>query len=294
MRNLRLALFSTVVLAPALLSAAVVKVGTSEIPTPKFVPSSVQIAAGDTLRWYQIDGDHSATSGTGSGDPSAGLLFNGSITIVTPTYDHQFNTPGVFHDFCIPHETFGMTGTVTVTPAVAAHVTAIDDGSPRFEPATVTIQQGQTVEWVWDSGDHTVTSGAGSSDPNAGLMLNSSLNMFVPAVQLTFNTAGTFPFFCVPHEFMDMKMTVKVIPPCSCPCAFDPRCDGVVSDVLDVSDTINRAFRGFAPNQDPACPFERTDVDASGATDVLDVTKVINVAFRGNSAASQYDLNPCN
>jgi hypothetical protein len=80
---------------------------------------------------------------------------------------------------------------------------------------------------------------------------------------------------------------------CQCPCQFDPRCDGVVSDVLDVSDTINRAFRGAAPLAEPLCPYERTDVDGSGATDVLDVTKVINVAFRGNPAASQYDLNLC-
>ena len=293
MKLLRLALLCSIVLAPAISSAAVVKVGAREIPTPAFVPATVHIAAGDTLRWYQIDGDHSATSGTGGGDPNAGQLFNGNITLLTPTFDHQFNTPGTFQDFCIPHETFGMTGSVVVSAAVAAHVVAIDDGTPRFEPATVTIQQGQTVEWVWDTGDHTVTSGTGSSDPNAGLMLNSSLNMFVPAVQLAFNTPGTYPFFCVPHELMGMTMTVTVLPPCSCPCAFDPRCDGIISDVLDVSDTINRAFRGNAPVQDPNCPFERTDVDASGATDVLDVTKVINVAFRGNSAGSQYDLNPC-
>jgi len=80
---------------------------------------------------------------------------------------------------------------------------------------------------------------------------------------------------------------------CFCPCQYDPRCDGIISDVLDVSDTINRAFRGFAPTQDPNCPYERTDVDGSGASDVLDVTKVINVAFRGNPAGSQYDLNLC-
>jgi len=80
---------------------------------------------------------------------------------------------------------------------------------------------------------------------------------------------------------------------CVCPCQFDPRCDGIISDVLDVSDTINRAFRGAAPTQDVGCPYERTDVDASTASDVLDVTKVINVAFRGASAASQYDLDHC-
>lgn len=79
---------------------------------------------------------------------------------------------------------------------------------------------------------------------------------------------------------------------CACPCKYDPECDGVVSDVLDVTRTINVAFRGQPSVQDPDCSKERSDVDASGATDVIDVTKVINVAFRGQPAASNY-VDPC-
>ena len=81
---------------------------------------------------------------------------------------------------------------------------------------------------------------------------------------------------------------------CACNCASDPQCDGIVSDVLDVSLVINRAFRGAAPVPDPNahCPVYPTDVDCSGATDVLDVVKVINVAFRGSTVASQYCV-PC-
>ena len=77
-------------------------------------------------------------------------------------------------------------------------------------------------------------------------------------------------------------------PACSCPCAKDPKCDGVISDVLDVVETVNRAFRGAPATIDPLCPYERTDVDCSGATDVIDVTHVVNVAFRSFSVASQY------
>lgn len=79
---------------------------------------------------------------------------------------------------------------------------------------------------------------------------------------------------------------------CACPCKYAPECDGVISDVLDVTRTINVAFRGQADTQDPGCPVEGTDVDASTATDVLDVAKVINVAFRGQQAASNY-VDPC-
>ena len=79
---------------------------------------------------------------------------------------------------------------------------------------------------------------------------------------------------------------------CSCPCWADPTCDGVRSDVLDVVQTVNVAFRGFSAATDPGCPNQRSDVDASGATDVLDVVKVVNVAFRGFTVTSQY-VNPC-
>jgi hypothetical protein len=79
---------------------------------------------------------------------------------------------------------------------------------------------------------------------------------------------------------------------CTCPCKYDPICDGIVSDVLDVVSTINVAFRGQPLVQDPGCPNERTDIDASGATDVIDVTKVINVAFRGQTVATNY-VDPC-
>lgn len=79
---------------------------------------------------------------------------------------------------------------------------------------------------------------------------------------------------------------------CACPCKYDPMCDGVISDVLDITNTIGVAFRGIAPTNDAGCSVERTDVNASGATDVLDVVDVIDVAFRGVPSTSTF-VNPC-
>lgn len=88
--------------------------------------------------------------------------------------------------------------------------------------------------------------------------------------------------------------TINVTTACGCDCHADPACDGIRSDVLDVVNTINVAFRGIAPAPDPnaACPYESTDVDCTSATDVLDVVHVVNVAFRGVSAATEF-CNPC-
>lgn len=75
---------------------------------------------------------------------------------------------------------------------------------------------------------------------------------------------------------------------CSCPCADDPNCDGTKVDVLDVSETINVAFRGSAETVDPECFSERTDLDCDGTTTILDVVRVVNVAFRGVSMATEF------
>jgi hypothetical protein len=59
-------------------------------------------------------------------------------------------------------------------------------------------------------------------------------------------------------------------------------------DILDVSGTINVAFRGMAP---PECnsyaTAPRTDANCDGLTDVVDVISVVNIAFRGSP------WNPC-
>ena len=96
-----------------------------------------------------------------------------------------------------------------------------------------------------------------------------------------------------PADTTSDTMLVVLGSSCSCPCKFDPHCDGVVSDVLDVVETINRAFRGTAGTTDPGCPHERTDIDNSGATDVLDVSDVINVAFRGMTTTAAHYKDPC-
>lgn len=273
-------------------NAAIIKVGGQESPVAVFVPDSVRIAAGDTVQWYQLNGDHTSTSGVDSNDPNAGSDYNGIFGTTPPTFEFQFNTPGSYSNFCIPHELFGMKGKIVVTPAVAAHVGADGTVTNVFDPDSVPVATGSTVEFYWRTGDHTLTSGTGSSDPNAGNLIHTPLNFETPAVQLTFNSPGVYPFFCVPHEVENMRTTVYVADPCNCPCKYDPQCDGTLSNVQDVVQTVNVAFRGTAAVVDPGCPRERTDVDANGVTSVTDVVKVVNVAFRGQTVAANY-VDPC-
>lgn len=84
---------------------------------------------------------------------------------------------------------------------------------------------------------------------------------------------------------------------CACGCPHDPApigaCDGV-TDIVDVSQVINVAFRGQAAIPDPnsSCPYETTDVDCGGYTDIIDVGKMVNVAFRGANKTTEF-CDPC-
>ncbi|MEW5701603.1 MAG: LamG-like jellyroll fold domain-containing protein [Candidatus Zixiibacteriota bacterium] len=78
---------------------------------------------------------------------------------------------------------------------------------------------------------------------------------------------------------------------CNSPCHGDPVCDSV-TNVQDVVETINVAFRGSPPMCDVGCPASRTDVNCDGVSTIQDVVKMVNVAFRGADPATEF-CAPC-
>ena len=88
---------------------------------------------------------------------------------------------------------------------------------------TAHITQGDAIKFKWVSGVHTVTSGTGALDPNVGLLFDQSLADATENFSFTFNTPGTFPFFCVFHELSNMKGVVVVSAPLSAPASGDAR-----------------------------------------------------------------------
>src|SRR5207237_1285644 len=90
-----------------------------------FVPDTVNISVGDTVRWTWAESGHSVTSGPPcfvdsqycSPDDTncpAGILSN-----VGTVYEHTFAEPGVYSYFCHAHCVIGMTGVVNVSGGCA-------------------------------------------------------------------------------------------------------------------------------------------------------------------------------
>jgi len=90
----------------------------------RFVPDTVTITAGDTVRWTWESDFHSVTSGTSctadgqfcspdNMNCDAGILNNTGFV-----YEFTFTQPGMYQYFCALHCFAGMTGVVNVMPAV--------------------------------------------------------------------------------------------------------------------------------------------------------------------------------
>ena len=80
-----------------------------------FMPSSVTIHPGDTVKWTWSSTGHSSTSGT-PGHPSG--LWDSGVLAQGAMFTHTFNTVGSFPYYCTPHGACcNMVGTVTVSNA---------------------------------------------------------------------------------------------------------------------------------------------------------------------------------
>jgi len=95
-------------------------------------------------------------------------------------------------------------------PATATtfNVTVGPGGMLVFDPDPVTIHPGDQVKWTWDSGGHSTTSGSPGS-PNG--IWNSGVHNAGATFTQTFNSIGTFPYYCVPHSCCGMVGTVMVV-----------------------------------------------------------------------------------
>jgi plastocyanin len=101
----------------------------------------------------------------------------------------------------------GVAGAATITVTVGNNCFC-------FSPSSVTIHPGDTVQWTWSSSGHSTTSGT-QCTPN-GLWDTGILSQGA-TFSRTFNTAGSFPYYCSAHCSFGMVGTVTVMNPMATP-----------------------------------------------------------------------------
>ena len=77
-----------------------------------------------------------------------------------------------------------------------------------YQPASVTVQTGQTVEWVWQDGaiPHNIDGASDLSDFDSGSLVTSG------TWRHRFKKAGTYSYHCDLHPFMQGTVIVQTAP----------------------------------------------------------------------------------
>jgi plastocyanin len=142
------------------------------------------------------------TAASAGGGGSAATATNATTTTGATTGGAASSTPP--------------TAPATTTAAAAATLTipagAATPGNPAYEPASLTVKKGDAIDVVnKDSSPHTVTSGTGLEDPNAGKMFDTSIINAAASAQLATADleAGEYDYHCAVHPFMTGKIIVQ-------------------------------------------------------------------------------------
>jgi plastocyanin len=105
---------------------------------------------------------------------------------------------------------FTAAAVIGVSTTALATIHTIHATGMMFSPNTLTIQLGDTVQWMWMDGFHTTTSTsvpAGAVAWDEPLDANHTTYTYIPSV------IGTYDFKCIPHESMGMLGSFTVTPP---------------------------------------------------------------------------------
>ncbi|NNM36271.1 MAG: hypothetical protein HKO48_04070 [Nitrosopumilus sp.] len=98
--------------------------------------------------------------------------------------------------------------THTVDIPVGTAVPGCEETNACYEPADITINAGDTVNWInIDTAAHTVTGGSPADGPSG--VFDSSLVMADAEYAFTFNDAGNYDYFCMVHPWMVGTVTVN-------------------------------------------------------------------------------------
>jgi cytochrome c oxidase subunit II len=104
------------------------------------------------------------------------------------------------------------TTTTTAAATLTIPMGSATPGNPAYEPASLTVKKGDVIDVVnKDTSPHTVTSGTGLEDPNAGKMFDTSIINAAASAQLATADleAGEYDYHCAVHPFMTGTLKVE-------------------------------------------------------------------------------------
>ena len=144
-----------------------------------FDPHVVWVERGGTVTWTLESGAHSTTAYHPDNDrparipAGAAAWDSGVLSEQGATFEHTFETEGVYDYFCIPHESMGMLGSVIVgnpDPEGQPALAPPQEDLPEAARSKIEELNGMVREALSESGtaDESGTTSAGSETPDDG------------------------------------------------------------------------------------------------------------------------------
>lgn len=125
-----------------------------------FEPHVARVNVGGTVTFVNESGSHSATAYHPNNDQpqlvpdGAAAWDSGLLSEEGATFEHTFETEGVYHYYCTPHETVGMIGSVIVGEPDAHGQPALED-PPEDKPEQVREKISELNEMCNEALGHT-------------------------------------------------------------------------------------------------------------------------------------------
>jgi len=134
-------------------------------------------------------------------DPFADIADKVKENAPTTTEDVEVEEEMMIEESSAPVEESAGPETVSVEIPKGTASPGCETSNACFSPASLTINVGDTVEWMnVDTAAHTVTSGSPANGPDG--VFDSSLIMGNASYENTFDEEGNYDYFCMVHPWM--------------------------------------------------------------------------------------------
>jgi plastocyanin len=171
-------------------------------------------AAGVTVYWTTMQGSLNPTTGvTGADGISASRWTTKVLYTQQEAYASLEPVTGPRVPGSILPGMIQFTAIATPDPAAANTVHVLTDGGNRFEPASIAIAVGDTVNWLWPAGsaEHNIVPDDGNAPPTSGAPTG-----YPKFLSFRFTVPGVYRYHCAVHGGaggFGMAGSVTVLPP---------------------------------------------------------------------------------
>jgi pseudoazurin len=172
------------------------------------------------------------------------------------TFSQTFDEPGTYLYHCIPHRSLGQKGAIVVEGGsgdgsnddgtgnggggTATVEMITDSGNYYYDPIGLHVEAGTTVTFENVEGAHNVVSYEGRI-PEGAEQFSTTIG---ETAELTFETPGTYDFYCQPHKTLGMVGRIVVGEPGG-PAEGSMPPDGEVPDSQTIVDQGSVSYSDF-------------------------------------------------